>query len=69
MEKAESVDAYLAALPDDARNTLERIRTAIVAAAPKATVPDREATAHLAREEDGQGEGGRERGPPEGLRT
>jgi uncharacterized protein YdhG (YjbR/CyaY superfamily) len=37
MEKAESVDAYLAALPDDARVTLERIREAIVAAAPKAT--------------------------------
>jgi uncharacterized protein YdhG (YjbR/CyaY superfamily) len=34
---AESVDEYLAALPEDARATLEKIRKAIRAAAPKAT--------------------------------
>ena len=38
MKKAVSVDAYLADLPDDARSTLERIRQAIAAAAPDATV-------------------------------
>ena len=37
MEKAASVDAYLAALPDDARKTLEPIRKAVGAAAPNAT--------------------------------
>jgi uncharacterized protein YdhG (YjbR/CyaY superfamily) len=37
MKKALSVDAYLADLPDDARTTLEKIRRAIEAAAPKAT--------------------------------
>jgi uncharacterized protein YdhG (YjbR/CyaY superfamily) len=37
MEKAASVDAYLAALPDDARTTLERIRKSTSAAAPQAT--------------------------------
>jgi uncharacterized protein YdhG (YjbR/CyaY superfamily) len=31
-----TVDEYLAALPDDARTTLERVRKAIKAAAPKA---------------------------------
>jgi uncharacterized protein YdhG (YjbR/CyaY superfamily) len=36
MKKAVSVDAYLADLPDDARATLEKIRRAIEAAAPKA---------------------------------
>jgi uncharacterized protein YdhG (YjbR/CyaY superfamily) len=36
MKKAVSVDAYLADLPDDPRATLEKIRTAIQAAAPKA---------------------------------
>jgi uncharacterized protein YdhG (YjbR/CyaY superfamily) len=37
MKKAVSVDAYLADLPDDARATLEKIRRAIEAVAPKAT--------------------------------
>jgi uncharacterized protein YdhG (YjbR/CyaY superfamily) len=37
MKKAVSVDAYLADLPDDARATLEKIRRAITAAAPKAS--------------------------------
>src|SRR2546430_15417744 len=32
-----TVDAYLAALPEEARATLEKIRKAIKAAAPKAT--------------------------------
>jgi uncharacterized protein YdhG (YjbR/CyaY superfamily) len=32
-----TVDDYLASLPDDARTTLEKIRTAIKAAAPKAS--------------------------------
>jgi len=36
MKKAESVDAYLAGLPEDARSTLEPIRKAIAAAAPEA---------------------------------
>ncbi len=34
---ARNVDEYLAALPEDARTTLEKIREAIKAAAPKAT--------------------------------
>src|SRR5882672_1139052 len=34
---AKTVDAYLAALPQEARTTLEKIRKAIKAAAPKAT--------------------------------
>lgn len=33
----QTVDDYLAALPDDAKTTLEKIRKAIKAAAPKAT--------------------------------
>jgi uncharacterized protein YdhG (YjbR/CyaY superfamily) len=37
MEKAKSVEEYLAALPDDARATLEKIRRAIKVAAPEAT--------------------------------
>jgi uncharacterized protein YdhG (YjbR/CyaY superfamily) len=37
MKKAVSVDAYLADLPEEARATLEPIRRAIRAAAPKAT--------------------------------
>jgi uncharacterized protein YdhG (YjbR/CyaY superfamily) len=36
MGKFESVDAYLSALPPEARATLEKIRAAIGAAAPKA---------------------------------
>ena len=36
MKKAESVNAYLADLPEDARSTLEAIRKAIAAAAPEA---------------------------------
>ena len=36
MNKHESVDAYLADLPDDSRTTLERIRRAVAAAAPNA---------------------------------
>ena len=35
--RAETVDDYLAALPEEARATLEKIRKAIKAAAPKAT--------------------------------
>jgi uncharacterized protein YdhG (YjbR/CyaY superfamily) len=37
MKRAESVDAYLADLPDDVRATLEKVRRAIEAAAPQAT--------------------------------
>lgn len=37
MDKANSVEEYLAALPDDARATLEKVRQAIRAAAPMAT--------------------------------
>lgn len=37
MEKAKSVEEYLAALPNDVRATLEKVRQAIEAAAPKAT--------------------------------
>jgi uncharacterized protein YdhG (YjbR/CyaY superfamily) len=37
MEKAKSVEEYLAALPDDSRATLEKVRQAIKAAAPMAT--------------------------------
>jgi len=37
MEKAKSVEEYLAALPGDSRATLEKIRQAIKAAAPTAT--------------------------------
>ena len=37
MKRYESVDAYLADLPDEVRGTLEPIRKAIGAAAPKAT--------------------------------
>jgi uncharacterized protein YdhG (YjbR/CyaY superfamily) len=37
MKKFDSVDAYLADLPEEARGTLEKIRDAIVAAAPNAT--------------------------------
>jgi uncharacterized protein YdhG (YjbR/CyaY superfamily) len=37
MEKAKSVEEYLAAHPDDVRATLEKIRQAIKAAAPMAT--------------------------------
>jgi len=37
MKKAVSVDAYLAELPNEVRATLERIRQAIVSAAPDAT--------------------------------
>ncbi len=33
---SKTVDAYLNALPDDVRNTLEKVRTAIKAAQPKA---------------------------------
>ncbi len=36
-EVPQTVDDYLAALPEDARATLEQIRTTIKAAAPKAT--------------------------------
>ena len=36
MKMAESVDAYLAALPESARTTLEKVRAAIRAAAPAA---------------------------------
>jgi uncharacterized protein YdhG (YjbR/CyaY superfamily) len=36
MKKHASVDAYLADLPDDSRETLERIRRAVAAAAPDA---------------------------------
>lgn len=34
---AKTVDEYMAALPDDARATLEKVRTAIKSAAPKAS--------------------------------
>jgi uncharacterized protein YdhG (YjbR/CyaY superfamily) len=37
MKKYDSVDAYLGDLPGDARETLEKIRAAIAAAAPEAT--------------------------------
>ncbi len=37
MDKPNSVEEYLAALPDDARTTLEKVRQAIRAAAPTAT--------------------------------
>jgi uncharacterized protein YdhG (YjbR/CyaY superfamily) len=37
MKKYDSVDAYLADLPGNARETLEKIRAAIAAAAPEAT--------------------------------
>jgi uncharacterized protein YdhG (YjbR/CyaY superfamily) len=37
MKKFDSVDAYLADLPEEARGTLEKIRKAIAAAAPNAT--------------------------------
>jgi uncharacterized protein YdhG (YjbR/CyaY superfamily) len=37
VDKPSSVDEYLATLPDDARATLEKIRQAIMAAAPTAT--------------------------------
>jgi uncharacterized protein YdhG (YjbR/CyaY superfamily) len=37
MKKFDSVDAYLAALPEEVRATLEKIREAIVVAAPNAT--------------------------------
>ena len=37
MDEANSVEEYLAALPDDARATLEKVRQAIKAAAPTAT--------------------------------
>jgi uncharacterized protein YdhG (YjbR/CyaY superfamily) len=37
MDKPKSVEAYLAALPEDVRATLEKIRQAIKAAAPTAT--------------------------------
>src|SRR5919106_1434116 len=36
MKTAESVDAYLAALPESARTTLEKVRASIRAAAPAA---------------------------------
>jgi uncharacterized protein YdhG (YjbR/CyaY superfamily) len=36
-QKVKDVDEYLAAVPDDARATLEKLRTAIKAAAPEAT--------------------------------
>jgi uncharacterized protein YdhG (YjbR/CyaY superfamily) len=37
MDKPESVEVYLAALPDDARAALEKLRKTIKAAAPEAT--------------------------------
>ena len=37
MDRPRSVDGYLAALPDNARATLEKVRQAIKAAAPTAT--------------------------------
>ena len=37
MDKPKNVEAYLAALPEDVRATLEKIRQAIKAAAPTAT--------------------------------
>ena len=37
MKKYDSVDAYLADLPAEARGTLEKIRQAVAAAAPEAT--------------------------------
>lgn len=37
MKKYDSVDAYLADLPEEERGTLEKIRQAIAAAAPEAT--------------------------------
>jgi hypothetical protein len=37
MKRYESVEAYLADLPEEVRETLEPIRRAIAAAAPKAT--------------------------------
>lgn len=37
MDKSNSVEEYLAALPDDARDTLEKVRQAVRAAAPAAT--------------------------------
>jgi uncharacterized protein YdhG (YjbR/CyaY superfamily) len=37
MDKPKSVEEYFAALPDDVRATLEKIRRAIKAAAPEAT--------------------------------
>ncbi|MGH2584341.1 MAG: iron chaperone [Dehalococcoidia bacterium] len=36
-QKVKDVDEYLAAVTDDARDTLEKLRTAIKAAAPEAT--------------------------------
>jgi len=37
MDEAKSVEGYLAALPDDSRGTLEKVRQAIKVAAPDAT--------------------------------